>query len=162
MSSIWTPGGEHPVDDRRQQAPAAGVRPDSDEHGAVPPGEMPDMEDLTPEQRERLAAATDEVAEIRRQLAEAPAEVVVANHVMGLFELAAIHLGQDEPDLPSARLAIDAMAAVLDKLSGRLGEHEPSIVAARGQIQMAYVQVANQAKGGEDAGDDAIDETPAD
>lgn len=143
MSSIWTPGGEHPVGDRRQQAPAAGVRAEPNEAAATGPGGMPDLDDLSPEERERLSAAADEVAEIRRQLAEAPAEVVVANHVMGLFELAAIHLGQEDPDLPSARLAIDAMAAVLDKLSGRLGEHEPSLVAARGQIQMAFVQVAN-------------------
>ena len=39
-----------------------------------------------------------------------PAEVVVVNHVMGLYELAAIHLSSDTPDLVSAALAIDAMA----------------------------------------------------
>jgi uncharacterized protein involved in exopolysaccharide biosynthesis len=155
MSSIWTPGGEHPVGDRRQEAPAAGVRAESDASAAAGPDAISDMDDLSPEEQQRLAAAADEVSEIRRQLAEAPAEVVVANHVMGLFELAAIHLGQDDPNLPSARLAIDAMAAVLDKLSGRLGEHEPSLVAARGQIQMAFVQVANASS--DDAGSNGAD-----
>ena len=43
-----------------------------------------------------VQAAMDEA---RRRVAEAPAEVVVTNHVMGLYELAAIHLSAEQPDL---------------------------------------------------------------
>ena len=47
------------------------------------------------------ADALEAVAEARQRLAEVPASVVVTNHAMGLFELAAIHLSA-EP----ARLAV--------------------------------------------------------
>ena len=55
------------------------------------------------------------------RLAEVPAEVVVANHVMGLYELAAIHLGAAPPDLGQAALAIDAVACLVEGLGDRLG-----------------------------------------
>jgi hypothetical protein len=101
-------------------------------------------EDLSPEEQVRLAEAADEIAAVRAQLASAPPEQVVANHLIGLYELAAIHLGQSTPNLPAARLAIDALAAVLDACKGRLGEVEATLGAARSQIQMAYVGVANR------------------
>ena len=50
-----------------------------------------------------------------------PAEVVVTNHVMGLYELAAIHLGAAPPDLAEAALAIDAVACLVEGLGDRLG-----------------------------------------
>ena len=56
-----------------------------------------------------------------------PAEVVVTNHVMGLYELAAIHLSSDEPDLAQAALAIDALGCLVDGLGGFAG----SIAAAK-------------------------------
>ena len=59
-----------------------------------------------------------EIDEVRRQLAQVPPEVVVANHAMGLYELAAIHLSQDPPSAPAAALAIDAMGALVDGLAG--------------------------------------------
>ena len=37
-----------------------------------------------------------------------PVEVVVANHAFGLFELAALHLSLQPPQLDEARVAIDA------------------------------------------------------
>ena len=61
-----------------------------------------------------LDDAQEAIDEARRRLAEVPAEVVVTNHVMGLYELAAIHLGADPPDLPSAALAIDAVACLVE------------------------------------------------
>ena len=51
-----------------------------------------------------------------------PASVVIANHAMGIYELAAIHLTAPEPKLPEAVLAIDALAALVEGLEGRLGE----------------------------------------
>src|SRR5688572_13362508 len=95
--SLWTPGGEH---------------------------EIPDPEDLTDEQRAQLEDAAEEISEIRRQLASVPAARVVANHAMGLYELAAIHLGAQPPNLGEARVAIDAMGGIVDALDDRMGEDE--------------------------------------
>jgi hypothetical protein len=132
MSSLWTPGGEHPVD-RDRGGPAPG------------PGPVPGAEELSPEDEERAMAMAEQLAEAQRRLAEVPAAVVVANHVMGLFELGAIHLGQQPPNLVEARLAIDAMGAVLDGLRGRLGQDETTLRAALDQIRLAYVQLQSQA-----------------
>ena len=51
----------------------------------------------------------------------------MANHAYGLFELAAIHLSQQPPSLEPARLAVDAMAALVEGLAGRLGDPEASL-----------------------------------
>ncbi len=123
MSSLWTPGGEIPVDRGPGQVPTED------------PG-------LTTEQEEALAIAATEMAAVRQQLLATPVDVVVTNHIMGLYELAAIHLNRDEPDLSSARLAIDALAGAMDACKGRLGEHEPTLVEARTQLQMAFVNIA--------------------
>jgi hypothetical protein len=92
-------------------------------------------------------AVRSELAEARRRLAEVPAAQVVANHAMGLFELAAIHLGLDDPALDEARLAIDAMAALVDGLGDRLGASAPVLKDALAQIRMAFVQVTNRKSG---------------
>jgi len=79
--------------------------------------------------------------ELRRQLAEAPVEVVIANHAFGLFELAALHLSLQPPQLVEARTAIDALAALVEGMSGRLGEPEPQLVEGLAQLRMVFVQV---------------------
>ena len=48
----------------------------------------------------------------------------IANHAIGLFQLAALHLSQRPPNLEEAPLAIDAMGALVEGLAGRLGEDE--------------------------------------
>jgi hypothetical protein len=121
VSSLWTPGGEHPVD------------PESDEPSAAG-GE------LDPEAEAELRAELDEV---RRQLSQVPPEVVVANHAMGLYELAAIHLSQAPPNAQAAALAIDAMGALVDGLAGRLGEPEPTLRDALAQLRLVFVQVTS-------------------
>ena len=73
--------------------------------------------------------------------------MVVANHAMGLYELAAIHLGEEDPDLTAARLAIDAMSQLVEGLPGRLGEAEPTLKDALTQLRMAFVQLSEQAAG---------------
>jgi len=122
MSSLWTPGGEHPVD-RSEDAPA------------------PSVEDLNPEEREQVEAMAKEMADVREQLASVPAAVVVANHLMGLYELATIHLSQQPPNLTEASVAIDALGAVVDRLPGRLGEAESTMRDALHQIRLAYVAI---------------------
>ena len=78
---------------------------------------------------------------MRAQLANTPAEVVVANHCYGLFELAAIYLSQTPPMLFQARLAIDGLGYLLDGLKGRLGEAEPSLHESLSQLRLAFVRL---------------------
>jgi hypothetical protein len=125
VSTLWTPSGERPVG--REDGP-----PDSG-----PPPATPDVdEDELSE--EELAA---EMAAVQRQLLEVPAAVVIANHCIGMFQLAALHLNQPSPNLEEAQLAIDAFAAIVEGLGPRLGEHEEPLRDALAQIRLAYVQV---------------------
>ena len=94
---------------------------------------MPD--ELSEEEAQR------QLDSMRAQLATTPAEVVVANHCYGLFELAAIYLSQTPPKLFEARLAIDGLGALLDGLRGRLGEAEPALLESLSQLRLAYVQL---------------------
>jgi len=94
---------------------------------------------VAPEDAERLE-------QVRRQLIEAPADVVVTNHCYGLFELAAVYLSEQPPLLPQARLAIDALGYIVEGLGSRLGEAAPSLVEALSQIRLAYVQLDAAAK----------------
>lgn len=135
--SLWTPGGEHEVPREPTPAPGADTG-DFDDTGVEG---MPGFDELTPDQQQQAMAMARELAETRERLAQVPAAEVVANHVMGLYELAAIHLSLDPPSIDDARLAIDAMVALVDGLSGRLGEHEPVLIEARTQLQMAFVEV---------------------
>lgn len=79
---------------------------------------------------------------VREQLLRAPAELVVANHAMGLWELAALHLSQQPPQLAQAQLAIDALNALVEGLRGRLGEAERTLSEGLAEIRMAFVQIA--------------------
>ena len=129
VSSLWTPGGEVPVDRSRGTTEPAG------QAGPAPDAAGPPTED-------ELAV---QAAELQRFLLEAPAEEIVAQHAMGLYELAVIHLSQPEPRLPDARLAIDALAALVDGLAGRLGDMGAQLRQALPQLQMAFVQLSDRA-----------------
>ncbi|HBQ52601.1 MAG: hypothetical protein EB144_00555 [Actinobacteria bacterium] len=84
------------------------------------------------------------MAEARARLAETPAKVVVANHVIGLYELAAIHLGANPPRFEDARLAIDALAAIVDSLGSRLGEEHETFKDALANIRLVYVKLTTE------------------
>jgi hypothetical protein len=88
-----------------------------------------------------VAGAQAAIDDARRRVAEVPAEVVITNHVMGLYELAAIHLSADEPHLPSAALAIDAVACLVDGLGDRLGPDAHTMRDALANIRLAFVQI---------------------
>ncbi len=144
MSTLWTPGGERPI---RRQPPDAGStpsagRPPAGKPSAVPPGAGAPAgagsgeEGLLSEEEARA-----QMEELRDQLARTPAEVVVANHAFGLFELAALHLSLQPAQLGEARLAIDALGALVDGLGSRLGEAAPELGDALAQLRMAYVQI---------------------
>ena len=92
------------------------------------------------------AETLEAIAEARRRLAEAPASVVVTNHAMGLFELAAIHLSAEPARLADASLAIDALGLLVDGLGDRLGEHHETLVAALGNIRLVFVQRSSPAQ----------------
>jgi hypothetical protein len=87
---------------------------------------------------------------MRAELANAPAEVVVANHCYGMFELAALYLSQQPAQLREASLAIDALGSLLDGLEGRLGEAEPQLRDALSQLRLAYVQIDGAQRAGAD------------
>jgi hypothetical protein len=101
--------------------------------------EVSDVDD--PDLEDRVGDAQEAIQEARQRLAEVPAEVVVTNHVMGLYELAAIHLSSPTPDLRSAALAIDAVACLVDGLGNRIGENAATMRDALANIRMAFVQI---------------------
>ena len=92
-----------------------------------------------------LTDAQDALEAARRRIAEVPAQVVVVNHLMGLYELAAIHLSAVPPKLDEASLAIDALAALVEKLGDRLGDETVTMRDALSNIQMVYVQMTSRA-----------------
>lgn len=102
-------------------------------------GTLPQVDEET--SNTQVDSARDAMEAVRRQLAEAPVELVVTNHVMGLYELAAIHLSATPPDLVSAALAIDAVACLVEGLGERLGDDASAMRDALGNIRMAFVQI---------------------
>lgn len=148
--SIWTPDGERPI--RRSPEPAptpaagagGGAAQEAVEYLDL---DSIDLEKLTPEERAEVEAMAAEMAEARRRIAETPAALVVANHAMGLYELAAIHLSNQPPNMGEAKLAIDAMTALMDALLGRLGQEESVLRDALSQLQMAFVQLSRESGG---------------
>jgi len=160
VSTIWTPSGEHripkePGDD--QPGPAGGQatgpqttastgargpteRDQAPARSLVSDGEPDENWEPTPEEARQ---AKEELDAMRAQLVQAPVELVVANHAMGLWELAALHLSNKPPQLPQAQLAIDALSALLDGLQGRLGDDERSLRDGLAEIRLAFVQIHN-------------------
>jgi hypothetical protein len=142
--SLWTPGGEIPVDRNRpaDRDQAEATAPDQGVSGMVG---GPSLDDLSPEERAQAEQMIAEMAEVQRQILAAPAAQVIANHVAGFYELAALHLSQEKPKLDEAQLAIDAMAGVLDTVGSRLGENGAALQQALVQLQMAFVERKNEA-----------------
>jgi hypothetical protein len=81
------------------------------------------------------------MAELRQQLADTPARTVIANHCYGMFELAALHLSLDPPKLEQARLAIDALALLVEGLATRLGDEEAQLRDGLTQLRLAFVRL---------------------
>ena len=129
MSSFWTPSGEHEV-------------PNEDNGGGAFDPQVSGVGD--PEiDPETAAAMEQQLREAQEQLLSVPAGQIVANHVLGLFELAALHLRVDPPNLDEARLPIDAMGILVEQLGDQLPEHQ-TLAAALHQIRLAFVEVQNQ------------------
>lgn len=130
MSTFWTPSGERPIPRDEPAAPASAGRP--------APADVDEDEEAL--QAELLA--------MQEQMIRTPATVVVANHCIGLLELAALHLGQDPPHLADAQVAIDALGGVLDALGPRMGDNEAPLRQALTQMRMAFVEARSATGGG--------------
>lgn len=142
--SLWTPDGERPVS--RPSEPAATGDP-------VPRPSLPseleaELAALGPEERAQAEAMLVEMVETQQRIAQTPAADVVANHLMGFYELGAIHLQQDPPHFAEATVAIDALRLVLDGMGDRLGEHTVVLAQALQQLQMAFVELTKDTPSG--------------
>lgn len=129
VSSFWTPSGEHEVPGETEETGFSQQGFPGPEQGQVDP--------------EAAAAMEQQLREAQEQLLSVPAGQIVANHVIGLFELAALHLRVDPPNLEEARLPIDAMGILVEQLGDQLPEHQ-TLSAALHQIRLAFVEVQNQ------------------
>jgi len=133
VSRLWTPGGEEEPDPQPSPEGAAAAA----EAGAQGPDEE---------------AAREQLRQLREQLANTPVADIVANHVIGLWELAVLHLSPEEgtsPDLEEAQLAIDAVGAVVEGLDDRLGRHQEPLREALAQLRLAFVQISRRDEGDE-------------
>ena len=129
MSTLWTPDGERPI---RRDPPAG------DRRAPAASGQDEALNE------EEVAA---QLAQMEEELVRTPAEVVVANHAFGLFQLAALHLSLQPPQLDQARTAIDALAALVEGMAGRLGEHEQELNDGLGQLRLAFVRLRAATQG---------------
>jgi len=134
--TLWTPDGERRIP----------PNPATEDTSAPPSIDIGPDQELTPEQDEQLRAMAAEMAEARAKLLEAEVSTVLANHALGIYELAAIHLGAEDVDIKEAKLAIDGLSALVDGLEGRLGDAEPTLKDALHQIRLAYVKRASEAE----------------
>jgi hypothetical protein len=138
VSSLWTPSGGDPE---------SGPDADYDEaiDAGLGDGTPPEMDD------EQVAA---ELRRVRAELASTSVADLVANHAIGLWQLAVLHLSPEEGAplrLDEAGLAIDAMSALVEQLGDRLGENAEPLRDALSQLRMAFVQVSTGAAGDPDA-----------
>jgi len=111
-----------------------GSTPTPSTGAAAPPYDGPDLE--------TSKRVVEEMAELEAELLAAPVEEVIANHCYGLFQLAAIHLGHQPPNLPAARLAIDAFGALVEGLDNRLGAATETLRDGLAQLRLAFVQIS--------------------
>jgi len=132
VSTLWTPGGEH------EPREASGPEGRPIEDGPAGEASRPEEEAPDPE----LEA---ELRRLREELAATPVADIVANHAVGLWQLAIVHLAPEAdtpPNLEEARFAIDAMATLVEGLGNRLGAHETPLRDALAQLRLVFVQVS--------------------
>lgn len=142
MSSLWTPDGERPVGRAETTGVDAGdpLRAAAEALGV-------DLDALSPEDRQQLAAELAEMMAVRREIAATPAAEMIANHLIRFLDLATIYLEGEPPAFAEAATAIEAFRCVLEGLGDRLGEHRPMLTEALGQVQMIFVQVKQANEG---------------
>jgi hypothetical protein len=149
MSSLWTPDGERPVSrqpDTPADAPTGGA--DSSEPlRAAAEALGVDIDSLSPEERQQLAAELGEMMRVRQEIGATPAAEMISNHMIRFLDLATIYLETEPPSFSEAATAIEAFRSVLDGVGDRLGDHRAMLTEALGQIQMIFVQVKQASEG---------------
>lgn len=143
--SLWTPDGERPVSRPQPGGAPTPATPNisPDLRQALAEAGI-DVDDLSPEQVAQATAMLAEMSEVRQELLSTPATHVIANHLMGIYELGAIHLGENPPNFGEAHHAIEALRAVLEHMGSAFGENEAVLRQALAQLQMAFVQLKEQ------------------
>ncbi len=141
MSTIWTPSGEHEPERQPEHDPGEALFGDPGGPGgpAAGPEGQPSPEEMAA------------IRQARAELAAVPVADIVANHAVGLWELAILHLSPDplpdgspaRPRMDEAGLAIDALAAMVDTLGTRLAPHHDMLRDAVTQLRMAFVQLTD-------------------
>ena len=130
MSTLWTPEGEHRIPNAK-----SGQKPASESLNDT--SSLPDLENMTEEQ---IAEMVDKV---RGEVLNTPAIQIILNHLSGLAELAAIHLSVDQPDLESAKLAIDCLEAIVEKIKDKVDDEISNAVTTMlSQLQVAWVNAS--------------------
>ncbi|MEZ5379760.1 MAG: hypothetical protein R2733_24920 [Acidimicrobiales bacterium] len=114
-------------------------------------------DDLTPEQQEQARAMAKELAEARAQILEADPTAIIANHAFGMYELAMLHITNDDPDMKAARLAVDALGALVEGLRGRLDEAESPLNEALHGVRLLFVERTTALKKAAEAAETAGD-----
>ncbi len=127
--SIWTPSGEYEL---------SGT--DGAESGEELESADSPQEELTPEEQAALAS---EFEEAKQRISETPVDQIITTHIIGLYELAVIHLQKDPPDLKSAKIAVNAMAGIVEGVAEDLQEYEEAMRSALTEIQMAFVKASD-------------------
>jgi hypothetical protein len=152
--SLWTPSGEHRVDPATNDAPTTPPAT-GDPRGPGGPGlggpgddDGPSLEDLTPEQRAQVEEMNSQMEAARARMLQLPAGSVIGQQALQFYELAAIYLSEDPPRLVDAHLAIDALAAIIERLGAGLGEAENPLRQALNQLQMAFVEATRAVEAG--------------
>ena len=133
--SLWTPSGEHPVDRNSDAEPSPSAAPPE-------PGDV-SLDDLPPEERARVEEMAQQMEAAQARMLSLPAGAVVGQQALQFYELAAVYMSQEPPRLEDARVAIDALAAIVERLGARLADAEQPLRQALNQLQLAFVQVAN-------------------
>jgi hypothetical protein len=129
VSGLWTPSGD--------DIPASSGP--GDEFSAY--GDEADLDD---------EAVAEELRRVRSEIANTPAVDIVANHAVGLWQLAVLHLSPEDGmplRLDEAAIAIDAMGGLVEALGDRLGDHGAALRDAVSQLRMAFVEVQTRASG---------------
>ncbi len=137
MSTFWTPGGEKPIPTAEPEPAPAGAAA-----GAAAPDLQRSADTADPTEAEAREVA--ELMAIQAQILATPCAMVVADHCMSLYELAALYLSPDPPQLADARVAIDSLAALIDVLGPTLGEHEGALKQGLSQLRIGWVEAQDK------------------
>src|SRR5487761_2121508 len=85
----------------------------------------------------------EEIATLR----STPVETILGNQIFVLLQVAAVHLAATPPDLTSAQLVVDAIAAIIQAGGERLGQNVDLSRNALAEVQQVYVRAVGGVNG---------------